>query len=325
LLRLGLLSTARINTEILVAARASRRVEVVAVASRDAVRAKVFARENGIDRAYAPYEALLRDPEVDAVYIGLPNSMHVEWSIRALEAGKHVICEKPLSSKPDEVERAFDAAERAGRLLTEAFMYRHHPQAKRVKELVEGGAIGQLRALRAVGSFDLPSMFGPDDIRLDPALGGGSLMDLGCYCVSGCRLLAGEPEAVYGRQVNAKEKVDISFFGVLSFPTDIVAEIYCSFALPLRQELEAIGDEGFIRVQAPWRIDFGGEAHLVRGGVSEVIDIPEADAYQLELENLADAIEGRVQLLLDRDDAIGQAWTIAALYRSAESGATVHP
>ena len=126
--RWGLLSTAKINAEVLAGARLSDRVKVVAVASRDAARAARYAREHGIERAHGSYEALLADPEVDAVYISLPNSLHVEWSIRALEAGKHVLCEKPLARSPDEAARAFDAADRAGRLLMEAFMYRHHPR-----------------------------------------------------------------------------------------------------------------------------------------------------------------------------------------------------
>ena len=325
MIRLGFLSTARINEQVLAGARASDHIEVVAVASRDRMRADAYARENGLGRAHGSYEALLEDDDVDAVYISLPNSLHVDWSIRALEAGKHVLCEKPLSRHPEDVEKAYDTAERAGRLLTEAFMYRHHCQAKRIKELVDGGAIGELRTIRALSSFDLIALRGPDDIRLSAELDGGSLMDLGCYCVSGSRLLAGEPISVYGEQFAAETGVDMSFFGLLSFPGGVVSQLYSSFALPLRQELEAIGDQGRIRVEAPWRIDFGGDAVLVREGVTERIEFPDADAYRLELDNLADAIEGRAPLLLGRDDALGQARTIAALYRSAENGAAVEP
>jgi xylose dehydrogenase (NAD/NADP) len=138
----GFLSTAKINELLLEAARSCDRVRVLAVASRDATRGEAYAREHGIERAYGAYEELLADADVEAVYVPLPNSMHIDWSIRALEAGKHVLCEKPLSRRPEEVERAFDAAERAGRLLMEAFMYRHHPQTARIHELVQGGAIG---------------------------------------------------------------------------------------------------------------------------------------------------------------------------------------
>src|SRR5581483_7748334 len=152
-------------------------------------RAEAYAREWGIPRAYGSYEALLADPEIEAVYISLPNTLHCPWSIKALEAGKHVLCEKPMSRHPEEVEAAFDAAERAGRFLMEAFMYRHNPQTKRLKELVDGGAIGDLRLVRSVFSYGL---FDEENIRLLTELEGGALMDVGCYCVSGSRLLGGE-------------------------------------------------------------------------------------------------------------------------------------
>src|SRR5918999_1070811 len=148
--RWGLLSTARINQAVLEPARQSDRAEVIAVASRDEQRAEAYARGHDVRRAYGSYEALLQDPDVEAVYISLPNSLHVDWSIRALEAGKHVLCEKPLDRRPERVERAFDAAERAGRFLMEAFMYRHNPQTRRFKELVEEGVIGRMRLVRAV-------------------------------------------------------------------------------------------------------------------------------------------------------------------------------
>ena len=179
--RWGFLSTANINDKLLPGARHLADVDVVAVASRDAGRAEAYARERGIERAYGSYEELLADPEVEAVYISLPNSMHVEWSIRALEAGKHVLCEKPLSRHPEDVERAFDAAEKAGRILMEAFMYRHNPQTKRLVELVEGGAIGRLRLVRAAFSFPHDEDRGQHPL---PRRAGGpaALMDVGCYC-----------------------------------------------------------------------------------------------------------------------------------------------
>ena len=176
-LRLGILSTAHINRLVIAGARESDRVEVTAVGSRDLSRAEAYAREWGIERAYGSYDELLADPDVDAVYNPLPNSMHVEWSIRALEAGKHVLCEKPLSRRPDDVERAFDVADREGRILTEAFMYRHNPQTARLKELVDGGTIGDLRVVRAAFSFTITD---DANIRLAADLDGGALMDVGC-------------------------------------------------------------------------------------------------------------------------------------------------
>jgi xylose dehydrogenase (NAD/NADP) len=320
----GLVSTARINDHLLAAARGSELVRVVAVASRDQARAEMYAREHSIERAYGSYDQLLADPDVEAVYVSLPNSLHVEWSIRALEAGKHVLCEKPLTRRPDEVEQAFDAAERAGRLLMEAFMYRHHPQTMRVKHLVEDGAIGQLQAMRGAFSFDLLAERDEEDVRLNAELDGGSLMDVGCYCVSGARLLAGEPERVSGEEVPAASGVDMAFFGTLRFPGDVVAQFHSSLALPFKQEFELLGAEGSLLVEAPWRVDLGGDVLLRRGPV-ERIEVPEADAYRLELENLAAAIRGGAEPLLGRADAAGQAATLAALYRSAETGEAVAP
>lgn len=152
-MNLGLLSTARINRLVLEGAGLSNRIDVVAVASRDGARAEEYAREHEIPRAHGSYEALLADAEVDAVYISLPNSLHHAWTLRALEAGKHVLCEKPYSPRPAEVEEAWDAAERGGLVLTEAFMYRHNPQTARFAELIVGGAVGELRLVRAAFSF----------------------------------------------------------------------------------------------------------------------------------------------------------------------------
>jgi D-xylose 1-dehydrogenase (NADP+, D-xylono-1,5-lactone-forming) len=321
----GLLSTARINDHLLEGARNSDLVDVLAVASRDQARAETYAREHSIERAYGSYEELLAAADVDAVYVSLPNALHVDWSIRALEAGKHVLCEKPLSRRPEEVERAFDAAERAGRLLMEAFMYRHHPQTKRVKQLLDEGAIGDLRAMRAAFSFDLLAERDEADIRLNAELEGGSLMDVGCYCVSGARLLAGEPERAFGEDVAASSGVDMTFHGTLRFPGDAVAQFHSSLGLPFKQELEVLGTEGSLLVEAPWRVDLGGGVFLRRDSGDERIDVERADAYRLELENLAAAIRGDTQPLLGREDAAGQAAAIAALYRSAEAGEAVAP
>jgi D-xylose 1-dehydrogenase (NADP+, D-xylono-1,5-lactone-forming) len=321
--KLGFLSTAAINRLLLNGARASDDVDVLAVASRDHSRASFYAREHGIERAYGNYEELLADPDVEAVYVPLPNSLHVDWSIRALEAGKHVLCEKPFSRRPADVQRAFDVAERAGLVLMEAFMYRHHPQTMRVKELVEEGAIGRLRAAHAVHAFDLLARSGPEDIRLSAELEGGALMDVGCYCVSYFRLLAGEPEHVVAEAVPAETGVDLAFHGLLRFAGDVVTQFVCSFALPPRQHLELYGDKGTLVIEAPWRLDLGGGLLLRRGAEAEQVEVAEADSYRLQLENLAAAIRGEEAALLGREDALAQARTIAALYRSAESGQAI--
>ena len=321
----GILSTAAINRLVLDGARKSDRVDVVAVASRDPTRAESYAREHGIDLAYGDYDALLGDPAVDAVYISLPNSLHVDWSIRALEAGKHVLCEKPFARHAHDAERAFDAAERTGRLLAEAFMYRHHPQTKRLRRLVDEGAIGRLRSVRAIHSFDIAARSGGNDVRLSSDLDGGALMDVGCYCVNSTRLLAGEPDRVYGEQVLGATGVDMDFHGTMSFPDEVVGQFVASFGLPARQELEALGTEGSMRLEAPWRLDLGGAFTLRRGDEVTLVEVEEADSYQLELEDLSDSIEGEGEPLLGRDDAVGTARAIEALYRSAEQRAPVVP
>jgi predicted dehydrogenase len=312
----GIVSTADINRKVIPGAHASEKVDLVAVASRDQARADAYAREWEIPRAYGSYEALLADAEIDAVYISLPNTMHAEWSIKALEAGKHVLCEKPFSRHPDEVTTAFDAAARTGRLLSEAFMYRHNPQTKRLVELVAQGAIGELRVVRAAFSYGL---YDADNIRLRTDVEGGALMDVGCYCISGSRILGGEPLAVHGEAWTGPSGTDWTFAGLLRFPNDVVATFDCGTALPNRDELEAIGSEGSIFLDDPWHcLDPGIE--LRRDGGVERIEVERQDSYRLELENVSDAIRGEAELLLGREDALGQARTLQALHDDAFRG-----
>jgi predicted dehydrogenase len=313
--RWGILSTARINELVLDGARQSNCAAFIAVASRDQGRAEEYAHEHGIDRAHGSYEALLDDPDVEAVYISLPNSLHVEWSIRALDAGKHVLCEKPFDKRPTEVERAFDAAERAGLVLMEAFMYRHHPQTRKLEEVVSSGAVGELRHLHASFSFLLDD---PENVRLRPELDGGALMDLGCYCLSQCRLLAGEPELVFGRQHTGPTGVDVRFTALLQFPGDVSAEFYCAFDLPEQNGLEAIGSEGTALVPDPVRCR---DPHVELNG--ERIDVEDVDRYLLQIDNFSAAVRGEAEPLLGRDDALGQARAIDALYRSAATNEAV--
>jgi D-xylose 1-dehydrogenase (NADP+, D-xylono-1,5-lactone-forming) len=320
-MRLGILSTADINRKVIPGAHASEKVELVAVASREPARAEEYAATWEISRAYGSYEALLEDDEVDAVYIPLPNTMHREWSIRSLEAGKHVICEKPFSRRAGDVEAAFDAAERTGRLLTEAFMYRHNPQTARLSELVRDGAIGELRVVRSAFSY---ALYDEDNIRLRTDVEGGSLMDVGCYCVSGSRLLAGEPESVFGRAYVGPTGTDWLFTASLRFPGDVLGLFDCGTSLAERDELEAIGTEGSLFLDDPWHCT-EPVIELRREGAIERIELEAVDSYRLELENLADAIAGTEPLLLGRDDAVGQARTIEALFRSADEGVAVSP
>ena len=319
LVRLGLLSTAHINRLVIPGAHASEKIELLGVASREQRRAEEYARKWEIERAYGSYDGLLEDPDIDAVYISLPNTMHVEWSIKAVEAGKHVLCEKPFSRHPEEVEQAFDAAERADRLLSEAFMYRHNPQSNRLTDLVQEGAIGELRLVRTAFSY---SLYDAENIRLRTDVEGGSLMDVGCYCVSGSRLLAGEPEDVLGRAHTGPSGTDWVFVGSMQFPGDVLASFDCGTSLPDRDELEAIGTEGSLFLDDPWHAR-NPVIEIRRNDGVERIELDSVDSYRLELENLADAINSEAPLLLGREDAVAQARTLEALHRSAETGANV--
>ena len=214
-LRWGLLSTARINRLVIPAIRASARSELTTVASRSLEKGRAYAAEWGIPRVLGSYEALLDDPEIDVVYIALPNSLHVDWTIRALAAGKHVLCEKPLALDVADVDRVAAAAARAGRTATEGFMYRHQPLTHAVEAVVRSGRLGMIRGIKGAFTFPLTR---EGDVRLDPALGGGSLWDVGCYPVSYACLVAGEaPSEVFGWQQTSASGVDLEFAGMLRF------------------------------------------------------------------------------------------------------------
>jgi predicted dehydrogenase len=318
--RWGIVSTADINRKLIPGAKASSKVDLVAVASRTQERAEQYAAWWEIPQAHGTYDALLEDPAIEALYISLPNTLHVEWSIRALEAGKHVLCEKPLTRHPEEAEAAFDAAERAGRFLTEAFMWRHHPQTARLGELVREGAIGELRLVRSAFSY---SLYDEANIRLRPDVEGGALMDVGCYDVSGARFLAGEPERVWAEAWYGPTGTDWVFTATMRFPGNVIASFDCGTAMIDRDELEAIGSEGSLFLDDPWHC-VEPVIELRRDDAEpERIEIERPDPYRLELENLSDAIRGTGELLLGRDDAVGQARALEALHRSATTNEPV--
>lgn len=320
--RLGIVSTAGINRLVIPPAKDSPLVEPLAVASRDQERASAYAREWELERAYGSYDSLLADPDVEAVYISLPNHEHVPWTLRSLEAGKHVLCEKPLSRYPAEIETVWSLASSRGLVVAEAFMWRHNPQTKRFAELVAEGAVGELQFVRSLFSF---AMSDPaSNVRMKKEWEGGSLMDIGTYCVSGVRLLAGEPVSVYAEQVLGGDGVDVRFGGVMRCESGVRGLFYSSFETPSRKELEAIGTEGVLRLHDPW--------HAWRGGIelqrdeeegSEPIEVETGDSYRLELEDFARAIRGESEPLLGRADALGQARALAALYLSAQEGRPV--
>jgi xylose dehydrogenase (NAD/NADP) len=319
--RWGILSTARIAERIVEGARLSQDAQIVAVGSRDLTRAQAYASEHGIPRVHGSYEDLLADPEVDAVYIPLPNSMHVPWAVQALEAGKHVLCEKPLSRTPARVDEAFDAAERAERVLMEAFMWRFHPQTDELVRLVRSGAIGDMRVVRT--AFGFGGIGGTENVRLQTALEGGALMDVGCYCVSALRLLCGEPTRVSGEQVLGGDGgIDIRFAGTLRFDGDVLGTFDCGMDVHRRHSIEVVGSEGTILVPSPWQTPNGAEILVVREDTERIT--PETvDPYGRELDEVGAAIaEGR-EPRLGRDESLGQARVIEALYRSADDGVVV--
>jgi xylose dehydrogenase (NAD/NADP) len=315
------MSTARINDLFLAGAREAAGVEVVAVASRNAEKAESYAREHGIERAHGSYESLLADADVEVVYISLPNSLHLAWTERALEAGKHVLCEKPLGRRAADVRAAFDVAERHGRLLMEAFMYRHNPQTLQLIQLIAAGTIGRVRLVRSAFSFPARDSA---DILLSAALDGGALMDVGCYCVNATRLIAGEPERVRAEQVIGGDGVDVSFAATMRCPGDVLAHFDAGIAMAERDELEVVGVEATLFLDDPWHCrEPVIEVRRERG--VERVEFKAQDSYRLEAENMSAAVRDRAAPLLDRNDAVAQAIAIEALYEAAVNGEPVVP
>src|SRR5262245_4289651 len=252
-LRWGLLSTARINRALIPAIREAARSDLTTVASRTLDRAREYAREWDIPRHLGSYEALIDDPEIDVVYIPLPNHLHVEWTVRALEAGKHVLCEKPLALTVEDVDRIAGACRRTGRVATEAFMYRHHPLTESVQLFAASGRLGEIKSLRGAFTFPLTR---EGDVRLDPAMGGGSLWDVGCYPLSYANLIAGvAPVEVFGWQRASDRGVDMEFFGMMRYADGSVAQFDSGFAGPFRAEMEIVGTGGALRIERPFKTD----------------------------------------------------------------------
>jgi D-xylose 1-dehydrogenase (NADP+, D-xylono-1,5-lactone-forming) len=318
--RWGLLSTARINRAIIPPIQASDRHELAAVASRDRDRGEAYAREWGIPRVHDSYETLIDDPDIDAIYNPLPNALHAAWTIRAARAGKHVLCEKPLATTVADVDAIAREAKAAGVVVTEAFMYRHHPQTLRLKALVDERAIGKVRLIRSAFTFPLTRT---GDVRWEPALGGGSLWDVGCYPVSIARLLAGaEPQEVFGRSRQGKEDVDEAFTGQITLG-EVVAQFDAGFRAPLRTHLEVVGTDGVITASAPFKP--GPDARLVvsRGEATDIVEVENQPLYIGELDDLADAATLGRAPRVTLADSRGNVATIVALYESARTGRPV--
>lgn len=312
-LRLGIVGTGRINDQLLAGARETDAVKAVAVGSRDAAKGRAFAARHDLQTVHSSYQDLLADPGIDAVYISLPNGLHHEWTMHALHAGKHVLVEKPYSANPTEVEAAFDLAEQSGLVLIEALMWRLGPGAQLVRDFLP--QVGEVRTIRTSFSFVIGNQA---DVRLDPALAGGSLMDVGCYSISGARLAAGEePTRVSGVAAWGPTGVDLRFHGQLEFRSGAVAQIASGFESNHRG-IQVVGADGWFSLRDPWRNE--SPIAFLNGNR---VDYEPQNQYRLELDELAAAVRGERAPLIGRDDALGQARTIHALYRSARSGALV--
>lgn len=317
----GLVSTARINRALIPPLRASTRNQLLAVGSRTQASADKYAKEWKIPRAHGSYEALLADPEIDVVYISLPNHLHAPWTIKAVEAGKHVLCEKPLALHVEEVDAVKSAARQHGRVVMEAFMYRHHPQTLKVQEIVKSGSLGTLKLIRGSFSFVLSR---DGDVRLDPAMGGGSIWDIGCYPISYARTVVGAaPLEVFGWQVIGPTGVDETFAGQLRFANDVIAQFDSSFVIPFHSFMEIVGSEGALNIPRPFKPETDEKIYLTRGDKTETIKIKGQELYIGEVENIADAIllghEPRISL----DDSRANVAVIYALLESARVGKSV--
>ena len=317
----GLLSTARINRSLIPPLRASKRNHLLAVASRSQESADAYARKWKIPRAHASYEALLADPEIDVIYNSLPNHLHAEWTITAIEAGKHVLCEKPIALSLDEVDTIAAAAQKHGRVVAEAFMYRHHPQTLKVQDLIQDGSLGTLKLLR--GSFSYV-MKREGNIRSDPAMGGGSIWDVGCYPISYMRTVVGaEPLEVFGWQLTGPTGIDDTFVGQLHFAEDIYGQFDSSFVIPFHVYMEFVGSEATLIIPKPFKPGLNEKIFLVRDGKTETVKVKGQELYLGEVEDMADAIllEGTPRISLD--DSRANVAAILALLESARSNDSV--
>jgi D-xylose 1-dehydrogenase (NADP+, D-xylono-1,5-lactone-forming) len=328
--RWGMLSTAGIGRMVASAVRGSADTRFVAVASRDAAKARGFAAEFGLPLSFGSYQDLLACPEVDAVYVPLPVSMHSEWTVRALNAGKHVLCEKPFAVTAADAGRCFDAAEAASRLVIEGLMWREHPQTAVAVQLVAEGALGRLALVRAALSVSAP----PGDIRRTSVLGGGAVLDLGCYCISAIRLFGGQPLQVRAVQVPdpapGAQGCDLRLAATLTLPDDVVGQFDVGLDLTRRDELELIGTEGKVVVPDPW-LCRTGRVELHSGAKAEYLAADpdgafglgrgEDDAYRIELDAASRAIAGGTPPRFGRADAVEQAVVIETVRRAAREGA----
>jgi D-xylose 1-dehydrogenase (NADP+, D-xylono-1,5-lactone-forming) len=321
-LRWGLLSTAAINRAVIPPLRASRRSELFGVASRDLDKAGDYAAQWDIPRFYGSYEEMLADPEVDVIYNPLPNHIHAEWTVQACLAGKHVLCEKPAALKPQDVDAVAEAARSAGVSVAEAFMYRHHPQTKKVLEWIAAGEIGQVQLLRGCFSFLHER---PKDIRWIPEFGGGSIWDIGCYPISFCRAITGEmPIEVFGSQRMSSSGVDATFTGTMHYASGVTAQFDSSFEIPYYTYFEVRGTLGTIIVPSPFKPPAKSSIRLVKDGKEKAFTFNAKYLYMGEIADMEDAILKGSPNLIPLEESKENVATILALLSSAKQNRPVN-
>jgi D-xylose 1-dehydrogenase (NADP+, D-xylono-1,5-lactone-forming) len=313
----GLLGTARINRLLIPAIRASKRSEVIAVASRSRERAAEYATEWQIAES-TTYEGLLARPDIDIVYVPLPNSLHAQWTIRAVEAGKHVLCEKPLALSIAQVDAIEEASRRHGRFVTEGFMYRHHAQTARIQELLAANAIGTLRTITSAFTF---MQSREADVRLDPALGGGSLWDIGCYPVSLGQLLSGAPPVdVSGMRQDGATGVDELFAGTIVYANSVTCQFHCGFRATHQTFLRLVGTDGVLEAHRPFRPEPREHLLLTRAGQVEEVVVHGAAIFADEVADMEDAVLGIRPPRIALSESRLHVATLEALHRAARDG-----
>ncbi len=332
--RWGLLSTARINRRLIPAIRASRQGKVAAIASRDLEKARGYAEKWNIPHAFGSYQEMLDSGEVDTVYISLPNHLHAKWTVKALESGIHVLCEKPFAISLEEVDAVIAARDKSGAVVAEALMYRHHPQARVVREFFQSGKLGEIAAMRGIFTFTLrEDGRSPDslDVRMVPEFGGGSLWDVGIYPLSYFQCLLGTPPRwVSGSQISGPTGVDEVFNGQMGYRTptgkEVLAQLTSSFNVPNHTALEIIGRDGRLTATRPFNnIDHRAELIFTdRKGRSRKLNIPQKPLYLGEVEDLQAAILDGEKPLISLKETRNHILTVLALYRSARTGQFVN-
>ena len=328
-IRWGLLSTANINTALIDPIKKSARSELYAVASRDQAKAQSYAQEKGVATAYGSYDAMLADPAVDVVYISLPNSLHCEWAVKAAEAGKHILCEKPMAVTLDEFDRMAAAAAANNVALVEAFMYLHHPQTIQAQKLIREGRLGQVQSLQSWFHFYLPPERA-SNIRLNAGLSGGSLWDVGVYPNSLALTMIGQgaPSAVWASQIIGETGVDVAMRGQLLFG-DVVAQISSGFRTPFREGAFIVGDAGILHIPEPWKPGLKGIDSVMtitdRDGNQESFTTPAIDPYLCEVQAMEATILDRAAPVVTLAQSRDFLRSVLALYASAASGKVIHP